>query len=307
MDVFLTLLVKLSPLYLLIGLGFIGGRFLQVESRNFAGLMIYILTPIVIFSGTLQADISPAMVLIPVWMWGLSALNGGVFLRLGKKLLGDNRANILALLVGTGNTGYFGIPVALLLFPADQVGLYIIAMLGVTLYENSLGFYWAANGRYTARESFIKVLRLPSLYAFLLGLLLNFSGASMPLILTSMVENVRGAYTVLGMMIIGVGISQIKVEAASLRFASLVLTGKFITWPLLALTLVSLDRWILHAYSEQIHASILLVSITPLAANTVVIASLLDIHPQRVALLTLVSTLIALVYIPLMVGLLGIR
>jgi len=302
-----VLLVKLSPLYLFIGLGFIGGRFLEIESRHFVGLMIYILTPIVIFSGILQAEITPAIVLIPVWMWGLCAINGGAFLHLGRKLLGDNRANILALLVGTGNTGYFGIPVALLLFPADQVGLYIIVMLGVTLYENSLGFYWAANGRYTARESFIKVLRLPSLYAFLIGLLLNFIGASMPLMLTSMVENVRGAYTVLGMMVIGVGISQIKVEAASLRFASLALSGKFITWPLLALTLVSLDRRVFQVYSEQIHAFILLVSITPLAANTVVIASLLEIYPQRVALLTLVSTLIALVYIPLMVGLLGIR
>ncbi len=307
MDVFLTLLYKLLPLYLLIFLGFIGGRFLQVESRHFAGLMIYILTPIVIFSGTLQAEISPAMVLVPLWMWGLAALNGGTFLLLGRKLLGDNRANILALVVGTGNTGYFGIPVALLLFPADQVGLYIIAMLGVTLYENSLGFYWAANGRYSARESFVKVLGLPSLYAFLIGLVLNFADVSMPALLAPMIDNVRGAYTVLGMMIIGVGISWIKVEAASLRFASLVLSGKFVTWPLLALALVSLDRWVFQVYSDQIHASILLVSITPLAANSVVIASLLDIHPQRVALLTLISTLIALVYIPLMVGLLGIR
>ncbi len=307
MDVFLTLLVKLAPLYLLIGLGYIGGRFLEVESRHFAGLMIYIITPIVIFSGTLQAEISPAVILVPLWMWILSALNGGGFLLLGRRLLGDNRANILALMVGTGNTGYFGIPVALLLFPADQVGLYIIAMLGVTLYENSLGFYWAANGRYSARESFIKVLRLPSLYAFLTGLVLNLSGFAIPELFESLVGNIRGAYTVLGMMIIGVGISQLKIEAASLKFSGLVLFGKFVSWPILAVILVSLDRWLFHAYSAQIHASILLVSITPLAANSVVIAALLNVHPQRVALLTLVSTLIALFYIPFMVGLLGIR
>lgn len=55
-------------------------------------------------------------------------------------------------------------------------------------------------------------------------------------------------------------------------------------------------------FPEEAHKGFLLISIVPLAANSVAIASILKAHPEKVATTVLVSTLIALVYVPVMAG-----
>lgn len=303
MAVVFSLLLKLIPLYITIGLGWLAGRFLQVSGRHIAGMMLYIITPSVVFSGVMNAPLSPEVLLLPVLVWCICLGLGLLFLNLGRRVLGDARANVLALSVSTGNTGYFGIPVALMLFGKQFLGLYILCMLGTTLYENSMGFYIAARGRYTVRECVLRVLRLPSLYAFGLAALLNLSGLHVPDLFVPLFDNIRGAYSILGMMIIGMGISSFRGLAGDWRFTGLSFAGKFLVWPLVVLVLWWLDGLGPHWYDVQIYRSLFLVSIVPVAANTVVIATLLETHPEQAAGTTLLSTLVALFYIPVMVAL----
>ena len=76
------------------------------------------------------------------------------FYKYGKYLYGDARANVLAVVASEGNTGYFGIPIALLLFNQNIFGIYILGTLGVTIFENTVVYYLTARGRYTVKESF---------------------------------------------------------------------------------------------------------------------------------------------------------
>jgi predicted permease len=301
-----VLFVKILPLSLLIVFGVIAGRWLGLTSQHMAGLMIYLLTPVIVFTGALNTPLTRSLLVLPLLVWSLAAINGLLFYWLGKLTLRDNRANILALAVACGNTGYFGIPVALTLLGAENLGLYVVVMLGVTLYENSLGFYLAAKGRFSARDAFLKVLRLPSLYAFFAALLLQHGGFSMPVMLQPVLGHIQGAYVVLGMMIIGIGIARLQPAGLSAGFLGLLLAGKFLGWPLLALLAVFIDRTLLHLYSPLVHQALLLVSLMPIAANTVVIASLLNVHPQRMATATLISTVLAMFSIPLCAYWLGI-
>jgi malate permease and related proteins len=104
------------------------------------------------------------------------------------------------------------------------------------------------------------------------------------------------------MMIIGMSILSFRGLAGDLRFTALAFFGKFVSWPLLALGFWWLDSHWLQIYDLAVYQAIFLISITPIAANTVVIATLLDTEPQQTAGTTLLSTLFALVYIPLMVS-----
>ncbi|MFE8070843.1 AEC family transporter [Marinobacteraceae bacterium S3BR75-40.1] len=302
MAVATALLVKLIPLYLLIVLGWLAGRFVGARGEHIAPLMMYFVTPAVVFSGVMSAPLTPQVLLLPLLVWATCVVMSLVFLKLGKGLLGDNRANILALAVGTGNTGYFGIPVALLLFGEEGLGLYIICMLGTTLFENSVGFYIAARGRYGARECFARVLRLPSLYAFAAAAILNTNGIAMPEAVAPFFDNMFGAYSTFGMMIIGMSIGRLSGLAGDWRFTGATGVGRFVAWPLLVLTLWSLDVAGPRIYEEAVYQSLFLISLTPVAANTVVIATLVGYPPRQVAGTTLLSTLFALVYIPLMVS-----
>jgi predicted permease len=301
MTAILSLLTQLLPLYITIALGWVAGRYLQASGGHIAGIMLYIITPSVIFAGVMQAPLSPSVILLPVMVFGFCTLIALSHLYVARRWVKDSTASLIPLSVGTGNSGYFGIPVALLLFGTEGLSIYILCMLGTTLFETSVGFYLAARGRFGIRDCMIKVARLPSLYAFLLGVILNMNNISIANALQPLFDNLRGAYSILGMMIIGMSILSFRGLVGSARFTLLAFAGKFISWPLLALSFTWLDAHWLGIYDLAVHQALFLLSITPVAANTVVIASILKTHPQQAAGTTLLSTLFALAFIPVMV------
>ncbi|BEH15794.1 AEC family transporter [Marinobacter shengliensis] len=299
----LALLIKLLPLYVTVALGWVAGRYLEASGKHIAGIMLYIVTPSVVFSGVMAAPLTPQVILLPALVFGFCTLIALIHLAIARKLLTDGSASVIPLSVGTGNTGYFGIPVALLLFGEQGLALYIVCMLGTTLFENSVGFYLAARGKYSIRDALVRVARLPSVYAFAAAVALNLSGVSIPETFVPLFDNLRGAYSVLGMMIIGMGIMSFRGLAGNPVFTGLAFFGKFVSWPALALAFWWLDAQVLGIYDLAVHQAIFLISITPIAANTVVIATLLDAAPRQAAGTTLLSTLFALGFIPVMIAL----
>ncbi|QSP94924.1 AEC family transporter [Marinobacter salinisoli] len=299
----LALFVKLIPLYVTVVLGWIAGRFLEASGKHIAGIMLYIVTPSVVFSGVMAAPLSLEVIFLPFLVFGIASLLAIVHLKLGRSVLSDGSERMLPLCVGSGNTGYFGIPVALLLFGEEGLALYIVCMLGCTLFETSVGFYLAARGRYDFKDALLRVARLPSVYAFALAVALNLSGFGIPDTFVPLFDNLRGAYSILGMMIIGMSISSFRGLAGNIQFTALAFWGKFVSWPLVVIIFWWLDVHVLGLYEPAVHKALFLISITPIAANTVVIATLLDSHPRQVAGTVLLSTLFALIYIPVMVSL----
>lgn len=299
----LALFVKLLPLYVTVALGWVAGRYLEASGKHIAGIMLYIVTPSVVFSGVMAAPLTPRVILLPALVFGFCTLIALIHLAIARKLLTDGSASVIPLSVGTGNTGYFGIPVALLLFGEQGLALYIVCMLGTTLFENSVGFYLAARGKYSIRDALVRVARLPSVYAFAAAVALNLSGVSIPEAFVPLFDNLRGAYSILGMMIIGMGIMSFRGLAGNPVFTGLAFFGKFVSWPALALAFWWLDAQLLGIYDLAVHQAIFLISITPIAANTVVIATLLDAAPRQAAGTTLLSTLFALGFIPVMIAL----
>lgn len=303
MPVFSTILAQIIPLYLLIVLGFIAGRRLKVDRQSVATVLVYLISPVVFFASVSKAHVDAALMVFPLLMYGMSTLICFIAYFAAKKLWNDNTPNIMALAAGTGNTGYFGLPVALLLFDEQGVGVYFAGMLGVTLFESSIGFYMTARGQHTAREAFMKVLKLPALYAFILGLIAGALEFQAPKALEELFLSLRGAYVVLGMMIIGLGLSGLTHFRLDMKFTGFAFLMRYALWPLLTLALIAVDST-LGLFGDEVHRCMLLLSIVPLAANTVVFATLLNVQPEKVASTVLLSTLIALAWVPLMVALL---
>jgi predicted permease len=104
------------------------------------------------------------------------------------------------------------------------------------------------------------------------------------------------------MMIIGMSITSFRGLAGNLRFTGLAFIGKFVVWPLTAMAFWWLDANVFGIYGAAVHKAMFLISITPIAANTVVIATLLDTAPRQAAGTVLLTTLFALMFIPVMVS-----
>lgn len=295
-----ALIVKIIPLYFMILLGYVAGRFLKVPKEAIASLLLYMLMPAVVLVATARTTLSPGNLLAPVIFFTIgTALSFGLYYG-SAALLRDSTRNVLAFTAGTGNTGYFGIPVALAVFGPDRLGLVVLTGLGAIFFENTFGFYHVARSAHTVRDSLLRMLRLPALHAFVLGVILNLSGVQLGQTILDAAELFRDTYSVLGMMMVGLALSGLRGYAFDARFLGLALITKFALWPLLISGVVWLDRAFAHLLSPELAQVLFFLSFMPLAANTAVFATELRAQPEKAALAVLLSTLLGLVVIPLM-------
>ena len=302
MTLFCSLALKILPLYLIMLLGFVADKKLSLKGEHLGSLIIYMLLPAVIFKFVANTHIDLEILALPIFLFFLASLLCFFVLFISQKIWSDSRANVQALMSGTGNMGYFGLPVALTVLDESAIGYYILGILGINIFESTVGFYVTAKSSHSKRESLLKVAKLPSLYAFFSGLFISVYDFEIPAIFENLLDNMQGAYIILGLMMTGLSLASIKRVEFDFKFLSVSLIIKFILQPAFFIGFVFLDKLYFEIFDSQIHMAIMLMSLMPIAANSVVYATILKAHPNQVATAVFVSTLIALVYVPLVVG-----
>ncbi|WP_458700408.1 AEC family transporter [Sulfurospirillum sp. 1307] len=297
-----TLGLKILPLYLTIALGFITVKYLNTNRGNIASLLIYIIGPVVIFMASYKVQLNLAVISLPILLYCLSSLLSLLTLRFSKNFFKDNTRNILAFSAGTGNTGYFGIPLAIMLLDENLANIYIFTVLASLLYESSVGFFVVAKGHYSVKQSLVKVAKLPSIYALILGLIFNILDIKFSQNLSSYLDYFKGAYAILGMMMIGMGLSGLRNVGFDKVFMGFAFFIKFIIYPVCVLLIIWLDKMYFNYFDSSLYKVMFIFSIVPMAGNTVAVASLLNVHPQKASLAVILSTVISIVTIPVMVA-----
>ncbi len=213
---------------------------------------------------------------------------------------GHTLRNIIAFSSGSANSGHFGLPIALMVLNHETVAIYIVSFLGITLFENTYGFYMAAKGYFSAWDCIKKIFKLPALYAILVGICYNNLHIQTPALLNDFFSNMRSTYIVLGMSTIGLSIANIKSLAIDWKIVSITLIVKYILWPLLMLAAVLLDKNYFLIYSAEVHTALMILSIVPISVSTIVVGSVLNYPADQLAWTVLLNTLVGLVYVPAM-------
>ena len=303
MSDFLNVLDKIYPLYLMVGLGFIAGKFLNACRTTISSLLIYIVTPLVVFNGVATAPHDNSYLLLPVVFYAVACFLSISFYNIGGLFWRTSERNLLGFIAGTGNTGYFGIPLIIALFGSSGLSIAVFATLGKILYESTLGYYLIAKCHATAKDAAYKVLKAPILYAFLLGIAVNRLDVHFPDSLATNLSNFGGAYTVLGMMILGIGLATVTRGTFDKTFTYIGFAAKFLAYPALMGLLVYLDISVLHLFGNEVHKVMMILAIAPMAANAVTYATYLKAHPEKTAFTVTLSTLFGLLYIPLFISL----
>lgn len=299
MTIFLTLLVKILPLYFSIILGLLSTLILNCNKDTVAKILLFILAPLIVFNATISVNLDVTVLFLPTFFFLLSSILSFILLFIFKKIWSDNTANLLAFSTSTGNTGNIGIPLAILFLEPAFVDVFIFTVLASILYQNSVGYYITAKGTFSARESVKKVLKLPVIYAFILGIILNIYGIKIPEMFMDYTNYLKGAYAIFGMMLLGMGIENIKANnSLDIKFITYALIIKFLLWPTIILIFIFIDRNYIHFLNDDFYMIMFLFSIVPLAGNTVTIATLLNIKPEKMSLTVFISTVISLFFIP---------
>ncbi len=313
---FADFIFKLIPLYFIIALGFIAGRYLNVKRESIAPLLLYIVVPIVTFKAIFLQKLSYQMLSYPVFMLATSLILSILFFYIGKKFFDIEHAGLLSLCAGLANVGYFGLPLVLITHGEQALGIVMLLILGTAIHESSFAFLIAARGKYSRHEALMKTLKLPAIYTSLLALVCNYLynhyylwWSSSPEIknicdqvifnLLASVDKFVGAYTVLGMMMIGLGLSTLDKIKFDWKFTGLALIAKYLCYPGLTIIVALINNYYLHFYEPEVMQLLFLMSIVPTGANTISIATELKLPTDTVSITVLISTVFALFYIPL--------
>jgi|AGTN01.1.fsa_nt_gi Predicted permeases len=299
-----SLALKLVPLYLLVAIGFVLGRFLHVKSAEIGKLALFVLSPAVVFKGFYDATLEGAMLALPFAVMAAAWIVALLAQPLAARFWRDGRERIAAFAAATGNTGFFGIPACLTLIGPEALPYVVLVSFGFTAYENTLGYFVVARAEATWGGALLRVARYPGLHACWLGLVLNAWDVRLPPAVPQTVDLLAGGFSAVGMMIVGLGLAGLTRFRLDLGFTAFGFAWKFLVWPALAAAFIVLDRAWLHAFPEIGHKVLLVESLVPMAAVTVVHATLRDIHPDCAAVAVAASTLAALVWLPLAFGLL---
>jgi len=302
-DIFISLFVQIIPLLMLIAIGYIAGKKLDVNMHSMSMLSLYILVPFVIAVSLMQIELKPSYIAVPICLVFVCAALCHIANFLGKRFLNQEYRPLMPLLGGTANTGYFGIPLVTTLLGPSAIGVYMLFNMAFAVTEVTTSYYLSNRANMDIKESIKRVLKLPPLYGIIAGFVLNITNATLPDVVYTYWTYATGAFIIIGMMLIGVGISQLKSLALNMRFTGLCFIHKYLIWPLVFTTLIIWDKNITHLLDSDAHLMLFLLGICPLPANAVAYATQLKLPAEETAVAILLSTIFALLYVPAAIGL----
>lgn len=305
MESFLNLASEILPLYVISVFGFIAGKILKVETKSVTTLTIYIMSPVVFFLSLAQVNFNASTLIAPAITLLSAAIIAPIILQITKLYLGDRTPYLSALATGTNNWGYFGLPIAFSLFNPEQVAAYIVIGFGFQIFENTMGVYYISRGHKSAFDSFLTVFKFPAIYAIFAGIFISYLNVNIPSEAIKLLDLFKGAYTVLGMMIIGLGIASLSKFKIDLPFNLTMCLIRFILWPALATGIIFIDQHV-QLLDTDFYKPLMLFSLMPMAANNIALAAQFNMHPGKASVAVLITTLIALVYIPFALQFFGI-
>ena len=298
MSIFIALLQQMIPLYGLIIVGYLSGKCLEVKKDNIATLLLYIFGPVVGFNSILTSQITFSLLSLPFLGYLFCTIVALITLLAGTLIWKDDTKNMLSVGIANGNFGFLGLPLTLVLFGQKYFALTALFGVGAAVFIATLGMFIAARANYSLRASVLKVVKMPLVYALLLGLLLNLLKIPINSAIMQVLNNVNGAYSVLGLMLVGIALHElgkIKIDAVFTVFTTIM---TYILWPLLALGFIFLDKSTLRLYTPDIYKIVLLMSILPVGASIVAISTELKVQPEKASFAVLFTTLLSLLYIP---------
>lgn len=300
MSIFNLVFFKVLSSLMSVGIGYLAGRFSNVEKDSIASLLFYFVAPIVFFAIPTSSQLTFNSLGISAVTFVIASLLGFFSYWLYGKIWQDNHRNILGLSACTGNSGYVVLPIATAMFNDSTLSIYALGLIGISVCEASVGCYFCARSVSTFKESVLKVARLPILNAFIIGCTLSLAGFQLPSFLHDFVGNMKGAFSILGMVMIGLALSNIQKFELDTKFTLAAFVSKFLFYPLAFNLFIIIDKVFLNWYDTEYYNALQLLCIAPLATNLIVLASLYKIHPEKVATAVVLSLIFVLIYMPVM-------
>jgi len=212
-NLFSILVNIITPIVLVALAGFGLGRTMNIDARPLSRATLYIFSPALVFSSAYRSQLGGEFITITIYTL-LTTLVMGLVTILVAKLLGYDRVTTSAFQLGVlfYNAGNYGLPLMLFAFGEEGLARAVVLYTIVAVQTHTLAVFIAARGTTRSRDAFMNILRLPLVYAFVLGLGLNQLSIALPEPIFKAVELTGNAAVPVLLTVLGIELSRIQLH-----------------------------------------------------------------------------------------------
>jgi predicted permease len=208
----------IAPIFAIIGLAALVARRFDPDARTLSTLIIYLFSPFLVLDGMahsqIQADelvqIMGAALLLAVIMAGVGYAMTRIF-NFERRLASAFMMTIVLL-----NAGNYGLPLNEFAFGPEGLQRAMVFYVTTGLVANTFGVFLASRGAASMRDSFINIFKVPLVYCLIIGLLLNFTGTTMPMWIERFVARLGSAAVPAMLVLLGIQLNS-ALQRATLR------------------------------------------------------------------------------------------
>ena len=300
----MALLLIILPVFIIFSIGYIGQKLIGFDIKSISTAALYLMSPFLafrtFFTNELTMDyfyiiffclLLTVILLAIVWITGL--------------MMKATRPQLSAMILGGVfmNSGNYGAPVVLFAFGAVGFDYAVIMMVFQSLLMNTIGIFFASIGgeeKATLQQSIQRVIRMPLIYAAVLGIVLQVFTVTVPKPLMEGISLVADASIPTVMLVLGMQLAAISRKRVAYRYVSAVTVIRMVASPLIAAGILYFMP-----VNDLLKSVIILQAAMPAAANTTMFALQFGTEPDLVSFTTFITTLISIITIPFVLFFLG--
>lgn len=292
----------LSPIFIMIGLGFLLRKKFELSVQTLTKVQMYILIPALLFESIYKSTINGDDMMV---LFGFTVALFFVLVILSSviaKLMGLSRAKEKAFVnsVSLRNQGNFGIPLIALAFATqgseEALSMHIIVLLTTNLLLNTFGLYNASAGSYTGREALKNILKLPMIYAIVIAIVVKIVGMQMP-------DFAMDTMSIMGRAMVATALTTLGIQLASTKVNFKDITIYISNFMRLALSPFLAWLMVMVLGIEGMMAQVLIIgAAAPTAVNSVLMAIEFGGDDTYASETVFTSTLFSVVTVAIVVG-----
>lgn len=313
MSIFLYILGhNIIPVFILIALGYILSKKFDLNVLTLSKLNFYLFVPGFIFYNLYSTNLSYDMLKVLLF-FVLYLIVNDLFARVIAKIRNYDvgKTNAFKNSIMFNNTGNVGVPLISLIFGSapfiingktpylnQALAIQIIVLVFTTIAVNTVGFYNAGKEKMNFRDSILKILSMPTIYAIPLVFLLKYTKIDIKTTpIWNTLEYINGGLVPIALITLGVQLSKTKFNFKDFD-VNMAVFSRLIIGPILAAVLIPLFGF--HGVVAQ---TVFISCAVPTAVNTALIAveydSNQDFASQEVMISTIFSciTLTSAIYL----------
>lgn len=299
MTIFLQVVL---PVLLIFGAGYLIQMVARLDIKSLSTVTLYIMLPNLVFKTFYEAKLDRAYVIMLVFaallLFAILVIN-----KIVAKLRNYNQAMESGMILSTAfmNSGNYGTPIILFALGKEGFMYAVSFMVLQAIIMNFFGVYYAVRGGAGIRLAFQSVLKMPPTYAVIIALIMNLGAIPVPENLLSVITLVGDATIPTMMITLGMQLAGISVRNMNWYKISYGASVRLVASPLIAYVLTQVLPM------DPMMAKVMIIAAAcPSAATTTMYALQFDANPGLVSSITLVTTLLSLITIPILLVLLGV-